>query len=294
MTRRAGAESGSVAILVLWGVALIFILLAPVAFSTASELRMTENALAAARARHAAEAGTQLGLARLLRRHQEGGALFDGSPEAWRQGPTAVAIAVADEAGKIDVNVAPLELVAGLFAAAGRSQAEALLLACNVLDHRGDTASGCPEPEEDSSARPHPHRFLVPEEVAQLPGVDDALYDRIADDITVASGASAIDPAVAPRTVLLAIPGATESLVDSYLDSRGSWHGVMPAGNILALLPATPYLMTSPGRDFTIVATATTPDRASYRAELQVRLTDRPTHPYEIIAWRAPPVDRGK
>jgi general secretion pathway protein K len=282
------SERGSIAILALWGVALIFMLLAPVAFATRGELQIAGNALAASRARLAAEAGTQLGLLRLLRRH-DSSASFDGTPEAWQQGSTRVAIAIADEAGKIDLNLAPLELLVGLFEAVGAPQQAAQLLACNVLDRRGDNGVGCPEPDAPHGGR----RFVVPEELAQLPGIDDRLYDRIADSITVASGASAIDPRVARRTVLLAIPGATDGLVDAFLEARSMWRdlgaddaGLMPPG-------AAAFVMASPRRDYTIAATATTVEGARYRAELQVRLTERAAQPYQVIAWRTPPADRG-
>jgi general secretion pathway protein K len=283
------SERGSAALLVLWGVALIFILLAPVAFTTDAELRMTENTLALARARHAAEAGTQLGLVRLLRRHDDAGAAFDGRAEAWRDGSVAVTIAIVDEAGKIDVNVAPLELIAGLFIAAGRSPEESALLACGVLERRGDAGAGCPEP----GAVPVARRFGVPEELAQVPGIGAALYNRVADAVTVATGASAIDPRVASRLALLAVPGASESLVDAFLASRNDRRGLVSAADIRALT-STGYLMLSPRRDYTVTATAGAGGRGAFRADLQVRLTGRAARPYEIVAWRTPPVDRGR
>ncbi|HTZ38167.1 MAG TPA: hypothetical protein VMB84_19220, partial [Stellaceae bacterium] len=171
---RGERTRGSVAILVLWGLALIFMLLAPVAFATRGEVKIAGNALAASRARLAAEAGTQLGLSRLLRRHDKTG--FDGTPQPWQQGSTRVRIAIADEAGKIDLNVAPLELLAGLFAAAGEPPEAAALVACNVLDRRGDVGTGCPD------AVPHQgRRFAVPEELAEVPGVGERLFDAVAD-----------------------------------------------------------------------------------------------------------------
>jgi general secretion pathway protein K len=283
-------ERGSIAILALWGVALIFMLLVPVSFLTHSELQVAHNAIAASRARLAAEAGTQLGLARLLRRH-DGTAYFDGTAETWLQGSTHVSIAIIDEAGKIDLNLAPQDFLAGLFAAVGRSREEAQLLACNVLDRRGDPGTGCPEPGGAQLAR----RFTVPEELAQVPGIDDDLYDRIADSITVTTAASAIDPRVAPRLVLMAIPGATDSMVDAFLQSRASWRDMSAAGGPALLTPTVAsFLMATPGRDFTIAATATTTDGARYRAELQVRLTERPAAPYQVMGWRAPPADRGR
>ena len=282
-------ESGSIALLALWGVALIFMLIAPVAFATRGELWIARNALAESRARHAAEAGAQLGLLRLLRRHAAGAAYFDGTPEAWQQGSTRVAIAIADEAGKLDLNLAPLEMLAGLFGAAGAPHGAAALLACNVLDRRGDSGAGCPQSDAPHAAR----RFTMPEELAEIPGMDDRLYQRVADDVTVATGASAIDPMVAPRGVLLAIPGATESAVDGFLEGRARLRD-FGAGDA-TLLPAAvaAFVMATPRRDFTIAATAITADGARYRAELQVRLTGRPAQPYQVVAWRTPSADRG-
>jgi general secretion pathway protein K len=288
MTTADSAQRGSVAILALWAMTIVAVLLAAAGATTRSEALIARNMVAAARARMAAEAGTQLGLERLLRRHTDVGAAFDGTPELWQDGSTRVEIAIADEAGKIDINLAPLELLAGLFSAVGEPPETALLLACNVLDRRGETGPGCPQP--GFGAPPTPHRFAMPEELAQVPGINPTLYDAIADDVTVATGASAIAPLVAPRTVLLAVPGATAAMVDSFLDGRRE------AG--AAALPVAagpvPFLMSSPGRDFTISAVATTADRARYRADLQVRLTEQPNRPYEVIAWRTPPVDRGR
>ena len=281
-------ERGSIAILALWGVALVFVLLSAASIITRSEVAIARNQLGTARASTAAEAGTQLGLARLLRRRGEGITIFDGTPEAWWDGTTRIEIAIVDEAGKIDVNLAPLPLLTGLFAAVGRPDDEALLLACNVVDRRGEIGPGCPEPAESSGRAGRGRRFAAPEELAQLPGFDDALYEAIADYVTVATGASAIDPLVARRPVLLAIPGATASLVDAFLANRARWSDLAAAGAGINLPPAIPFVTASPNRDFTIEATATTADAARFRADLQVRLTDMPHHPYDVIAWRMP------
>src|SRR5581483_4976583 len=98
-----------------------------------------------------------------------------------------------DRADKFDVHQAPVALLAVLFAAVGRPAARAHLRACNALARRGEGAPARPDPGGRS------YRFAAPEELAQLPGFGEALYRRIADSVTVASGAAAIDPAVAPR-----------------------------------------------------------------------------------------------
>jgi general secretion pathway protein K len=293
--RIAEGEAGSIALLALWSVVIIGFLLAAAALTTRTELRIAGNAIDESHARLAAEAGAQLGLARLIRRRGEGTLVFDGTPEPWRDGDVAVDIAIIDEAGKIDLNEAPFELLSGLLIALGRSRETALLLACNILDRRGAAGAPCPEPDEAADrTRPRAQRFIVPEDLAQVPGFDDALYEEIADHVTVATRASAIDPLVASRPVLLAIPGATPGLVDNFLESRARWHDIAAADIGLGLAHVLPFVTTSPAREFTITATARSATRARYRADLLVRLTDTAAPPYEVLAARAPPVDRGR
>ena len=280
------AQRGSVAILALWTMAIVAVLLAAAGATTRSETLIARNMIAAGRVRHAAEAGTQLGLERLLRRRAAGENAFDGTPEYWQDGSIRVTISIIDEAGKIDLNLAPVELLAGLFRAVGQPRETALLLACNIADWRGEVGFGCPEPLDTMPERRH--RFAVPEQLAQVPGITEPLYQRVADYITVATGASAIAPLVASRTVLLAVPGATPTLVDSFLESRRQGGGaemVPPAAG------PVPFLMASPGIDFTISAVAATRDGARFRAELQVRMTQQPNRPYQVLAWRTPPAE---
>jgi general secretion pathway protein K len=286
-------ERGSIMLVALWGIALIAALLTVAGLNTRTEVRVAANSIAASRARVAAEAGTQLGLARLLRRQTDVGAVFDGTPETWSDGGVTVEIAIADEGGKIDINQAPRELLTGLFIAVGRPEFEANLLACNILDRRGTPSPACPEPASSPIGRHRDYRFTAPEELAQLAGFDEALYDAIADSVTVMTGASAIDPLVAPRTVLLALPGATEGMVDSYISDRRSWRGMPGTNELLKAMPGAGFLTLSPRRDFTIRAVARA-GAARYRAELQVRLTGVAKRPYAVTAWRAPPVDRGE
>ena len=287
-SRDRARQDGSVTILVLWGVAIVFALLAAAGVTTRTEVLIAHNALAAARVREAADGGTQLGLARLLARRAESRMLFDGKRELWRDGDVTVAISIQDEAGKIDLNQAPFDLLQGLFEAVGRPEAEAMLLACRIVEHRG--GAPCQTPEGDQPAARRPALFAAPEELAALPGVGDRLYAEVADFVTVASGATAIDPAVAPRTVLLALPGATAALVDAFLAVRESQQELEPESIGFEALPGYAYLMASPLRDFTVSAVATARDGARYRADLQVRLTGQAIRPYEILAWRTPPL----
>jgi general secretion pathway protein K len=281
------SERGSVSILVLWGMVIVFALLAAVGFTARTEILIARNEVAAARVRQAAEGGTQLGLTRLLAQRAAGKALFDGKREMWRDGSISVAIAIQDEAGKIDLNQAPLALLQGLFEAVGRPSDEALLLACRIVERRG--GAPCITPIGDTPSAEPAVIFAAPEQIASLPGIGDRIYALVADDVTTATGATAVDPAVAPRAVLLALPGATPALVDAYLADRAARQELEPESSGFEALPGYAYLMVSPVRDFTISAVATSPDGARHRADLQLRLTGQATRPYELIAWRTPP-----
>ncbi len=280
-------QRGSVIILVLWGLVIVMALLSAAAVTSQTEIRIARNASTAARVRAAAEGGTQLGLAHLLARRAAGTALFDGTPETWHDGAVSVTIAIRDEAGKIDLNQAPPELLEGLFEAVGRPREEATLIACRIVERRG--GEPCFTPAGDDATSRHSALFAAPEQLASLPGVGDRVYSLVADDVTVATGAAAIDPAVASRTALLALPGATAALVDSYLAFRGTQREFGTDDSGFEVLSSYGYVMVSPARDFTISAVATMPGGARYRADLQVRLTEQPGRPYEVIAFRAPP-----
>jgi general secretion pathway protein K len=284
---RGSSERGSIAVLALWAMAIVFVLLAAAGFTTRTEVLIARNELASARAKSAAEAGTQLGLARLLARKARGPALFDAAPQMWQDGAARVAISIDDEAGKIDINQAPLALLTGLFKAVGRPEVEALLLACRIVAHRGGAAEACPEAGDEK-----PALFTAPEELAALPGFGDQLYVAIADCVTVATGASAIDPEAAPRLVLMALPGVSANMVDGWIAERRMMREMASGGGGFETLPALPFLMMSPERDFTVSAVASLPEGARARVDLQVRLTGLARHPYAVMAYRTPPLRR--
>lgn len=288
------AEAGSLTLIALWAVAVIACLLAAASFTVRTELRATQNGLAESRARLAAEAGTQLGLARLLRRRAAGISVFDGTAETWNDGLGQVDIAIVDEAGKVDLNEAPVELLSGLLVAIGRRPEEAALLACNILVWRGSVGQPClRDGEGEDRRRSRGTRFVVPEQLAQVAGFNAQLYEEVADYVTVATRASGVDPLVASRPVLLAIPGATAALVDSFLESRTRWRAMGVPEGVVGIPQAAPFVMISPAREYTITAVGVARS-ARHRTDLTVRLTGLANPPYQVLSARTPPVDRGQ
>ncbi|MBI3514400.1 MAG: general secretion pathway protein GspK [Proteobacteria bacterium] len=272
-------ERGAALIVVLWGVALIAAAIIAIGATSRSESLIGRNALENARARHAAEAGIQLALHRLLA-YPRGTHLFDGTPMSWQDGTATVVLAIQDEEGKIDLNAASFELIAGVLRGAGLGPDAALPTACRIVARRGYYDPQCLDGDRAPPAV-EPGLLVAVEEARRLLGVSDVLYRRLAPLVTVFSGSSAIDPRVAPRDVLLAVPTLSTGLVDSWIGRRTLAEG-------LGELRDRRYFAVTTGRTFAVSAHATTAGGGRHRAEMVVRLTHRPEQPFAVLAWREP------
>ena len=125
----AASNRGIALISVLWITGLLAVMAASFASSARTEARLAHNHEESAKAEALADAGVYRAVFGLL----------DLDPEtAWRAGDAAYSFSVGDgdvqvwiedEDGKIDLNAAALQLIAGLFMAVGLPEEEAQLLA---------------------------------------------------------------------------------------------------------------------------------------------------------------------
>jgi len=279
-------ERGAALVVVLWGVALIAAAVVAIGMVSRSESLIARNALENARAREATEAGIQLALHRLLS-YPRGTHLFDGTPATWQDGSTAVALAIQDEEGKIDLNAASFDLILGALRSAGAGPPTAREIACAIVARRGFYDPQClidniPPPAVQ------PGLLVAVEETRRFAGIGDALYRRLAPLVTVFSGSAAIDPRVAPADVLLAVPTVSPGLVDSYMARRALWRDGGATPQDLGELNDRRFFAVSTGRTFAISARATTANGGHHTAEMVVRLTYRADQPFAVLAWREP------
>jgi general secretion pathway protein K len=278
-TRRS--ERGAALIVVLWSLALVGIAAVAITLVTHSQAATARNAVANAEARLAAEGGLQLALRRMLA-GAASGSRFDGTPFVWRSGRFTVTIAIRDEEGKIDLNLAPVEVLHGLMLRAGAAPAEALSLACRIVERRGFRSPLCPE---EPLRLPEPvGSFVAVEELRHLSGMTDEVYGRVAPHVTVYSGAAQLDPTVASREALLAVPSLSEGSVEQLLVSRS-----LGGGDTGDLLSDRRWFVRSSRQTFTLTAEAASAGGAGHRVEAVVRLAPRPDRPYVVLAWREPP-----
>jgi general secretion pathway protein K len=99
------------------------------------------------------------------------------------------------------------------------------------------------------------------------------LFRRVEPALTVYSGRPFIDPQVAPREAMMALPTMDDTKVTSLIAAR--------TGQI----PNVESSLSLKGHAFTIRAEVERPSGIHGR-EAVVRLTDNPAQPYWVLSWK--------
>ena len=212
----------------------------------------------------------------------------DGTVYTWRFAGGEVRIAVEDEAGKIDLNRAPDELLRGVFLAVGLDERDSAALVDAIADFRDEDdlkrLSGAEDDDYRAAGLPWGAKdapFEAVEELQQVMAVTREVYERVAPLVTVYSRRRTIDPATAPREVLLALPGSDAEAVDGHLAARAA----APEGAGPAFVGAEGFTARSRGSAYTIRAEARTASGAVFVRVAVVRLGGTVDRPFQILAW---------
>ena len=214
---------------VLWALVLLSVMAGSFVRETRTEVVVARNTVENAKARALADAGIHRAVLTMSEADFEDRWRADGRPYLWRFADGEVRISVQDEAGKIDLNEAPVILLSGLFEAVGVDPERAQGLADAVADYRdGNDLRRLYGAEDDDyrdagyahGAKDGP--FEVIAELAQVFGMTAEIYERVAPFVTLYTQADTIEPLVAPRPVLLALPGITPEEVDGYIAERAA------------------------------------------------------------------------
>ena len=120
--------------------------------------------------------------------------------------------------------------------------------------------------------------------------------DRVLPIVTIHSETGEIDPVVASRDVLLAIPGLGEKAVDMFLREREARkknsamaHNEVAQEIAHRLEGGKEFLAILPARYYTISAKGITKDRISAFVQAIVRIAPDSTPAYQILSWRTGP-----
>ena len=285
---------GVALVAVLWVLVLLSVMAAGLLRDTRVETQVARNLIAGAEARALADAGVYRAVVGLMDRDAERRWQGDGRLYRWAFANGEVAISIFDEAGKVDLNLAPDDLVEGLFVALGAEPEHARLLVHAIADFRDEDDIARADGAEDEDYRAaglawgaKDAAFTTVAELEQVIGMTRALYELAAPHLTVHAGRGGrIDPSKASAVVLSAIPGITDADIESLLDSRATAAEQDAAQDATTIVGLKSYVARSRGRVATIRVEALGGRGAVFIREAVLRLASRGARPYEILAWR--------
>jgi len=223
-------SQGVALVLVLWVLVLLSMLATHLSFASRSEAKLASNLVIGARLQHAADAGVRWAMWSLTAPAQERW-LADGMLHQMELDGMTVHAALYDEFGKIDLNYATPERLTALLDAADVPEEENRFLVDAIIDWRDSDQLRRLNGAEDEDyvaaglnygAKDAP--FESTDELTRVLGMTDQIYQRIKHAVTVYSRKSTINPLVAPRLVLMSLPGASADLVDDYIETRRANH----------------------------------------------------------------------
>jgi general secretion pathway protein K len=219
MPARERREEGVALILVLWVVALLAIFAVSFVHGASTQTKIVRNDYDLARARVLADTGVSLAILGILYQTPEARRL-DGSTRELTYEDATIRVRLQNEAGKIDLNHAAPEVLADLLRTLGSDADAAAGLAAAVDDWKRRRLSGWNQLGEPATTIGVVRPFLALEELREVPGVTQEVYDRVSPFLTILSESDRIDPLSAPLEVLLSLPGADAREVEAYVTAR--------------------------------------------------------------------------
>lgn len=273
-------------IVVLWVIG--FLALAIVGFTVATRSHVQEASAEAASAEAAAmaDAGVNLGIADLVNAASERTwrrrFLPDGRTRSCTIGGAVLAIAVSDEAGRVDLNGSGEDLLRALVVGVGRPADEARTLVARMLDWRDPDAvkrsDGAEAADYRDAGRVGPRNapFAAPEELGRVLGFDADLIARLRPFVTVYSGLPGVDVAKAAPELIDILNGSPAA----------SAMGAFPSSQRNRLPPS--FAVSSSQRVFRVQARATTPRGATFVREAVVEVIPGRVTSYTVLAWTRP------
>jgi general secretion pathway protein K len=290
--QRPRTQRGVALVLVLWLTVMLTVIAGSFAYGMRNEALAARNALSWAQARALADGAIYRTAFELLRPKVSPDVwAADGSVHVWDDEIGArIVISAIDESGKIDLNTAPDTLLKGLLMTAGGLD-EAT--AAQFVDVIGDwkDADDLRRPNgaeaEDYKAAGSPYLpanspFETVAELQRVLGMTPALYAKLADNLTVHTRMPGINPVYATRAALMAMPGATPEVVDTYLaQRRDALAAKTPA-------PAFPLagLAGAAANLWRIRAEVTMPDGVIFIREAVVRPSPDRRRLLTMLEWR--------
>lgn len=205
-----------------------------------------------------------------------------------RVGAGRVSVTFRSEAARVDLNMAPKALLAGLMMALGVSATDAPAYADRILAWRSSTEAGQDNPE-DSYYRtlgapylPRHAPFPHSDELWLVRGIPAAVVERAMPFVTVFSNMQTVNLLDAAPQVLAALPGMTPETLQQVLRDRAD-PKIDPRS--LVSLAGSANATTDGSRAYRLTVVAEAPSHRRSSAEIVILLLEGSDEPYRVLSW---------
>ncbi len=289
-------QRGVALVLVMWVSVILAVVAGSFILERRTETLIVMNSISMARAEAAADAGVSRAIAESYRNDPAALDAWkrDGAPHDWVWDGVPVRVEMRDESAKIDLNTASEALLRGLLVSSGLADEEANRLLDAILDWRDPDSfkrpNGAEEPDYRAAGltyRPGNAPFQALEELQLVLGMRPEIHRRLAPSLTVYSRQTGVNPQVASREVLLAIPGITTQVVDDYIARR---EAALAAGQPVPTLPQAGAFASGMSPVINVRSVARAEDGTVFSREAVALLRPVPRRPVTYVAWRETPV----
>jgi general secretion pathway protein K len=283
-------QRGIALVLVLWLTAMLTVIAGGFAYAMRNEAQAARNTMSQAQARALADGAVARTVFELMRpRTIVGVWAADGLVHVWDEDGMRVAASAVDESGKIDLNAVSDALLSSFLQSAGQVDSDTAARLVDVIGDWKDAddlrrVNGAEAADYKAAGLPYGPANAPFETVADLQrvlGMTPTLFARLAGNLTVYSGVPGINPQFASRTVLMALPGATDAIVDNYLAQRAA---ALAAGQPLPVLPLAGA--GAPVNVWRVHTEVTAPDSVVFVREAVLRPSQDPRRPLTVLAWQ--------
>ncbi len=290
--RGLARQRGVALVLVMWVAVILTVVAGSFILERRTETLVVANSVSMAQAEAAAAAGVTRAVAEAYRNDPTATDVWkrDGAPHDWSFDGIAVRVEMRDESAKIDLNTASEALLRGLLISVGLDDDQANHLLDALLDWRDPDPYKRPNGAEEAdyraaglSYRPGNAPFQALEELQLVLGMRPEFYRRLAPLLTVYSRQPGVNPQVASRDVLRAIPGLTTEVVDDFIARR---EAAMAAGEPLPTLPQAGAYASGNSPVLNIRSMAQVDDGTLFVREAVALLRPIPGKPVTYVSWR--------
>jgi general secretion pathway protein K len=195
------------------------------------------------------------------------------------------------ETARIDLNAAPKELLAGLFAALGAAPANAQAYADRIIAWRSPPSPNIADNEASNYRAagliyaPRGSQFPHAGELGLVLGIPELMVERALPFLTVYSGRPQINILDAAPQVIAALPGMAPAQLQAVLAARQAAPQDVQA--LVASLGAAQALATTQGnKSVRVTARIAFDSGQRMTTEAVIFLTDNGTEPYRVLTWR--------